>query len=116
MNPNGKGLPGRRPGSKDGYTATELTKQRAKAKAEAKVIMEHLSKKFELPKDEYAREALQTAVELMRMDVINHKDKLAAARTLLEWTLAKPTSSSEVTVKTAESFLDDIAAELDKDK
>lgn len=116
LNPNGKGTPGRRPGSKDGYTAIELEKQRAKAKAEAKVIVEYMEKKFDLPKDEYAKEALTTAVELMRIDAINAKDKLAAARTVLEWTMAKPAAQSEVTVKKAEDFLADIAADMEKDK
>lgn len=116
LNPNGKGLPGRRPGSKDGYTANDLNKQRAKAKAEAIEIVKIMEKKLEIPKDEFAREALTTAVEIMRIDAINAKDKLAAARTVLEWTMAKPSSSSEVTIKSAESFLDDIAAEIEKDK
>ena len=116
LNPNGKGLPGRRPGSKDGYTANELKQQRAKAKAEAKVIVEYMEKKFDLPKDEFAKEALTTAVELMRIDAINAKDKLAAARTVLEWTMAKPMSQSEVTVKKAEDFLADIAADMEQAK
>lgn len=116
LNPNGRGLPGRRPGSKDGYTATELNKQRAKAKAEAKVIVEYMEKKFDLPKDEFAKEALTTAVEIMRVDAINAKDKLAAARTVLEWTMAKPVAQSEVTVKRAEDFLTEIANDMEKDK
>lgn len=116
LNPNGKGLPGRRPGSKDGYTAKELDKQRAKAKAEAKLIVEYMETKFNIPKDEYAKEALTTAVEIMRIDAINAKDKLAAARTVLEWTMAKPAAQSEVTVKKAEDFLADIAADMEKDK
>lgn len=115
-NPNGKGGPGRRPGSKDGYTAYELQKQRAKAKAEAKVIVEYMEKKFDLPKDEFAKEALTTAVEIMRVDAINAKDKLAAARTVLEWTMAKPVAQSEVTVKRAEDFLSEIAADMEGTK
>jgi hypothetical protein len=114
QNVNGKGGPGRRPGSKDGYTQTELNKQRAKAKAEAIEIVKIMEKKLEIPKDEFAREALTTAVEIMRIDAINAKDKLAAARTVLEWTMAKPSSSSEVTIKSAESFLDEIASEIGK--
>lgn len=116
LNPNGKGLPGRRPGSKDGYTQTELQKQRTKAKAEAKRIVEYMEKKFDLPKDEFAKEALTTAVEIMRIDAINVKDKLAAARTVLEWTMSKPASQTDVTVKRAEDFLNDIAIEMDEEK
>lgn len=116
LNPNGKGLPGRRPGSKDGYTQTELQKQRTKAKAEAQRIVEYMEQKFDLPKDEFAKEALTTAVEIMRIDAINVKDKLAAARTVLEWTMAKPASQNEVTVKRAEDFLNDIAIDMEKEK
>jgi hypothetical protein len=111
-NANGKGGPGRRPGSKDGYTQTELKKQRAKAKAEAIEIVKNMEKKFDIPKDEFGREALTTAVEIMRIDAINAKDKLAAARTVLEWTMAKPAAQNEVTVKRAEDFLADIANEI----
>lgn len=111
-NVNGKGGPGRRPGSIDGYTQTELKKQRKKAKEEAVLIMEQLAKKFELPKEEFAREALQTSVEIMRTEALSAKDKLAAARTVLEYTMAKPASQNEVTVKRAEDFLSDIASEI----
>jgi hypothetical protein len=112
QNVNGKGTPGRRPGSKDGFTQTELKKQRAKAKAEAIEIVKIMEKKVEIPKDEFAREALTTAVEIMRIDAINAKDKLAAARTVLEWTMSKPVAQNEVTVKRAEDFLSDIASEI----
>jgi hypothetical protein len=115
QNPNGKGLPGRRPGSKDGFTQAELIKQRAKAKAEAVEIVAYMEKKFDLPKDDFAKEALTTAVEIMRIDAINVKDKLAAARTVLEWTMAKPATQNEVTVKRAEDFLNDIAIEMEED-
>ena len=81
-------------------------------------MVKYMSEKkgFEIPKNEFAKEAIEAAVESMRMDAINVKDKLAAARLVLEFTMAKPASSSEVTVKTAESFLADIAAEMDADK
>lgn len=117
LKPNGKG-PGRPAGSIDGYSGAELRKQRAVAKAEAKEMVKYMSEKkgFEIPKNEFAKEAIEAAVESMRMEAINVKDKLAAARLVLEFTMAKPASSSEVTVKTAESFLADIAAEMDADK
>lgn len=115
--PNGK-KPGRPPGSIDGYSAHELKQQRAIAKAEAKEMVKYMETKkgFEIPKSEFAREAIEAAVESMRMEAINVKDKLAAARLVLEFTMAKPAAQSEVTVKTAESFLADIAAEMEQDK
>lgn len=116
-NPNGRG-PGRPRGSIDGYSKYELNKQRKQAKAEAKEIVKYMEEKkgFEVPKAEFAREAIEAAVETMRMEAISPKDKLTAARLVLDFTLAKPSSSTEITVKTAESFLEDIAKEMDEDK
>lgn len=97
---------GRPPGAWDGNSRTERNKIKAKAKAEAKVIVELMEKKgFEVPKHEFAREAIETAVEIMRINEMNPKDKLAAARTVLEWTMAKPVAQSEVSIKRAEDFL-----------
>lgn len=117
LKPNGKG-PGRPAGSIDGYSGAELRKQRAQAKAEAIKMVDYMIKKeiVDIPEVEYAKEALVAAVESMRMEAINVKDKLAAARLVLEYTKAKPAAKSEVTVKTAEDFLLDIAKDLDQDK
>lgn len=117
LNPNGRGLPGRPRGSIDGYSKTELNKQRKKAKAEAKEIVIYMEKKgFEVPKAEFAREAIEAAVETMRMEAISPKDKLTAARLVLDFTMSKPAAQSEVTVKKAEDFLADIAAEMEQNK
>lgn len=115
--PNGK-KPGRPAGSVDGYSRSEMNKFKAKAKAEAKLMVNYMEKVkgFDVPEEEFAREAIVAAVETMRMDVINVKDKLAAARLVLEFTKAKPASKSDVTVRTAESFLQDIAIEMEQDK
>lgn len=115
LNPNGRGLPGRPRGSIDGYSKSELNKQRKTAKAEAKEIVKFMEKKgFEVPKQEFAREAIEAAVETMRMEAISPKDKLTAARLVLDFTMAKPASQAEVTVKKAEDFLADIAAEMEQ--
>lgn len=118
LNPNGRGLPGRPRGSIDGYSKTELNKQRKIAKNEAKEIVKYMETKkgFEVPKAEFAREAIEAAVETMRMEAISPKDKLTAARLVLDFTLAKPAAQSEVTVKKAEDFLADIAAEMEQNK
>jgi hypothetical protein len=75
-----------------------------------------MTKGLEIPKQEFAKEAIETSVEIMRREDINVKDKLAAAKTVLEWTMAKPASETTVNVKTAESFLDEIAAEVGLNK
>ncbi len=104
---------GRPRGSTQGYSKSERDKLKVKAKAEAKIIVEHMvTKGFEIPKHEFASEAIHTAVEIMRREDINPKDKLSAAKTVLEWTLSKPATETTVNVKTAEDFLKDIAAEV----
>lgn len=106
---------GRPKGAYDGYTRIERNKHKAKAKAESKEIVRLMEKKgFEVPKAEFARESIETAVEIMRMHEISPKDKLAAARTVLEWTMAKPVAQSEVSIKKAEDFLDLVSLEEKK--
>jgi phage gp46-like protein len=115
--PNGKRL-GRRDGSVAGYYYKEVLKQKAKAKIEAKEIVKHMenTKAVDLSKNEFAREALEAAVQTMRVEAINAKDKIAAARLVLDFTMSKPAAQSEVTVKKAEDFLAEIAAEMDVEK
>lgn len=107
---------GRPRGSLDGYNKTALQKLKKIAQAEAEVIVEYLigtgQVSEEINKNVYAREALEAAVEVMRLDALAPKDKLMAARAVLEWTMPKPVAQSELTVKTAESFLDQIADDL----
>lgn len=112
LKPNGKG-PGRPRGSPDGFTGAEVRKMRAVAKDEAKRMVMIMEKKgFQIPENEFAREALEAAVETMRMDAINPKDKLTAARLVLEFTKAKPAAQAELTVKRAEDYLADIARDM----
>lgn len=97
---------GRPHGSYNGYSRVQRNIHKAKAKAEAKEIVALMEQKgYEVPKKEFARESIETAVEIMRMSEISPKDKLAAARTVLEWTMAKPVAQSEVSIKKAEDFL-----------
>jgi hypothetical protein len=67
-----------------------------------------------LPEDEGAQEAMGTVLGIMRTTASNDM-KLKAARTVLEYTKAKPTSKAELTVKTAEDFLDELAEKDEPD-
>jgi len=97
---------GRPRGAMVGYNLSQTKKRKARAKVEAKEIVALMEKKgYEIPKQEFAKESIETAVEIMRMTEISPKDKLTAARTVLEWTLAKPVAQSEVSIKKAEDFL-----------
>lgn len=103
-----RGKSGRPLGVPDGYRADTITPIRNKAKEEAKRIVEIMSEKFEI-EDEYAKAALETAVEIMRVPG-ESAQRVAAARLVLDFTKQKPVAKSEVTV-TAEDFLSSLAEE-----
>lgn len=63
-----------------------------------------------LPENPIARQAMKTALEMLAENNTS-KDRLAIVRTLLEYNLAKPASTQNVNLKTAEDYLDDLAAE-----
>lgn len=109
---------GRPQGATAGYNKTERNEIKKQAKKEAERIVAYMEtdKGYAVPKQEFAKEAITMAVEIMRREDINVKDKLTAAKTVLEWTLAKPATETTVNVKTAESFLEDIAAEMNQKK
>jgi len=94
---------GRPMGAVDGHTAETLKPIREQSRTDAKRIVEIMAEEYGID-DSYAKEALQTAVEIMREPAQN-RDKLTAARMVLDFTKSKPTSKSEVTIGKAEAFL-----------
>jgi len=106
---------GRPPGARDGTTKRVREKDAAKAKAEAQRLVKLMEEKFDIPKEGFAREALETAVTEMRKKELASKDRLAAARLVLEWTKAKPAAESNVTIKKAEDFLADLAKDAENE-
>ena len=63
--------------------------------------------------DEFAVEALRTAVEIMREPGQN-RDRLTAARMVLDFTKTKPAAKSEVTIGKAEAFLESLLVDEDE--
>jgi len=94
---------GRPKGVPDGYRKETIAPIRAQAQKDAKRITEIMSDKFNI-EDEYQKEALQTAVEVMRL-VGETRERLAAARLVLDFTKSKPASKSDVSIHKAEDFL-----------
>jgi hypothetical protein len=83
------------------------------AMAEAKKIVNIMEEKgYNIPKDEYAREGIEAVVAMVRLTDISPKDRLAAARTLLDFTMAKPATTINQNVKKAEDFLAELASEI----
>lgn len=101
---------GRPVGVVDGYTAAQLVPIRAKAAKEAERIVAIMTEQFDV--DDYGKEALKAAVAIMREPAQN-RDKLTAARLVLDFTRSKPAASVEVTVGKAESFLSSLLIEHD---
>ena len=94
---------GRPMGVVDGHTQETLQPIREQSRTDAKRIVKIMAEEYGID-DSYAKEALQTAVEIMREPAQN-RDKLTAARMVLDFTKTKPTSKSEVTIGQAEAFL-----------
>jgi len=104
---------GRPKGVPDGYRKHEIEPIRAKAKKEAKEVVKIMADKYDI-EDDYSREALETAVEVMRVPG-ETRERLAAARLVLDFTKSKPVSKSEVAVAKAEDFLASLLTEDEED-
>lgn len=95
--------PGRPKGVPDGYTKETIAPLREQAKKDAEKVVKIMSDKYNI-EDEYQKEALSTAVEVMRL-VGETRERLAAARLVLDFTKSKPASKSNVSISKAEDFL-----------
>ena len=87
----------------DGYTRERIEPVRAAIKEEAKRIVNKMSQDYNI-EDEYAKTALETAVEVMRCPGDN-RERVAAARLVLDFTKSKPVSKNELAISKAEDFL-----------
>ena len=72
-----------------------------------------MAKKTDIEADDYAKEALTTAVEIMRAPDAT-RERLAAARLVLDFTKQKPASKSEMAISQAESFLEGLLVEEER--
>jgi hypothetical protein len=97
---------GRPKGTPDGYTLEAITPIRKKAKQDAERIVAIMAEENKID-DVYAIEALKAAVEIMREPGQN-RDRLTAARMVLDFTKTKPAAKSEVTIGKAEAFLESL--------
>jgi hypothetical protein len=77
----------------------------------ARKIMKKAEENGDLPENALARDAMKQAIVMLASDELIPKDKLAVIRTILEYNMAKPAATSNVNIKTAEDFLDELAEE-----
>jgi hypothetical protein len=93
----------------DGHRKHTIEPLREQLRGEAEKVVEVMAKKVGV-EDDYAKEALTTAVEVMRSPDAT-RDRLAAARLVLDFTKQKPASKSEMAISQAESFLEGLLQE-----
>lgn len=96
-------------GTPNGISKVEWAVMLDEAQKLAKRILREMDNEGALPENPLAKQAMQEAVVMLATD-LPAKDKLAVIRTILEWNLAKPAATSNVNIKSAEDFLDDLAA------
>ena len=94
---------GRPKGVPDGYTREQIEPIRKEIQIQSKRIVEIMADQYNI-EDEYAKVALETAVEVMKM-VGDNRERVAAARLVLDFTKQKPASKNEVAISKAEDFL-----------
>jgi hypothetical protein len=99
---------GRKPGIPSNMSAAQYHALVASQKPIVARIMKKMSDTGQLPEDPRAVEALEQTVMVLRTAQAP-RDKLGAARLLLDFLKAKPTTKIETTVRTAEDILDEMA-------
>ena len=105
--------PGRPKGVPDGHTAESIKPIREQAKKDAIKVVDIMTDKYNI-EDEYAKAALETAVEVMKCPGEN-RERVAAARLVLDFTKSKPSAKSEVSISKAEDFLASLMTDDDED-
>jgi len=101
------------PGKPRDLTNAQWAEVQEIARLDAKRIMQKMKDAGQVPDDPRAAEALEKTVETLRT-AESAKDKIAAARLILDFTKAKPAQKTEVTVRTAEDILDEMAEDDDR--
>lgn len=103
-------LGGRKPGVPSNMSAAQWEALQASQKPIVERIIKKMKDTGQLPDDERAVEALTETVTVLRT-AQSPRDKLSAARLLLDFLKAKPTTKIETTVRSAEDILDEMAAD-----
>lgn len=98
----------------DGYRKETIEPIRHEVKAEAKKVVKIMASKYNI-EDEYAKAALETAVEVMKTPGEN-RERVAAARLVLDFCKSKPVAKNELSISKAEDFLASLAADADDEE
>jgi hypothetical protein len=76
----------------------------------AKEVTKIMVEQGHLPEDPKVEKAFEVAMEILASQ-INAATRLSAARLVLDFTKAKPTAKSEVTVKSAEDWIQEVTSD-----
>ena len=91
-----------------GWSRSQYAVVLDQAQKEARKIMEMMENEGMTPDDEMAKAAISAAFTMIG-EPLAARDRLAAINTVLAYTKTKPATKTDLTVKTAEDFLDDVA-------
>lgn len=105
---------GRAAGHVKGIRLKTLLRKQADARREVKRIIRHMTaKKIFVADNDMSEESFAALLEIVRTPG-DAKNKIQAAKAILEYTQKKPVAASEVTLNSAESFLDAVLADEKK--
>ncbi len=108
--------PGRPIGVLDGTRKSTIGPIREKAKQDAEKVWNYMvEKKIFQADNDVAEESVKTLVEILRLPGAE-KDRISAAKALLEYTQRKPAAYSEVTLNKAETFLEAVLMESNREE
>ena len=100
------GKRGRPHGLQDGVGLKKYLKRLEVAKAKSERAIKVMAEQNLWKADnDVASKAMQTAIEIMLSQEGTTQNRLAAAKTILDFTQTRPTTKSETTLKSAEEFL-----------
>jgi hypothetical protein len=106
------GWRGRVTGQPDGVRKKDFLKLKALAEVKAeKAIKTMAEKKIWIADNDVAEKAMRTAIEIMESHTGETRNRLAAAKTILDFVQTKPVVKQETTIKSAEDFLAALAQE-----
>lgn len=109
-------LIGRLKGQPDGVRRKDWVIIKAKAEKKAERAIEIMAEKdIWVPDNNVAAKAMKAAIEILEAPG-EHRNKLAAAKTILDFVQTRPVVKNETTLKTAEEFLSSLMEGEDESK
>ena len=104
-------------GHVNGVRKKTFLRYQADAERDARKIVKYmLDKKIWTADNDVAAEAMKELVTVLRHKGLTPKEKILAAKTVLEFTQKKPVVESDVNINTAEQFLEGILVDVKKER